>query len=253
MKIRPGRLGSSRMVCRPMPPAPGCQRGPEPWPRSPGQLGPGQAAVVGAEQRGVLHAGVDDVRVGQRRLQVPDALELPGVLRAVVPLVGRERLAGRLRRVVGEPVALAHGHAVGRGRRPAAGRSPRPAAVVRALDELPEPAARLRRVDPIRIGGRAFHVVDLPAREVRAADLPAFPLAVRRQDERALARADQTRTLLIATSLPPANPGMLAGEHPDRAVEGTTPGDPERSRRSGAYSSPDGPYIPGTGMSFRRR
>ena len=59
-----------------------------------GQLVPGLAAVGGAEQGGVFHAGVDRVRIGQRRLEVPDALELPGVLRAVVPLVRRERLAG---------------------------------------------------------------------------------------------------------------------------------------------------------------
>src|ERR1019366_2876198 len=36
MNILLGSLGSRRIVCRHMPPAPGCQRGPEPWPRSPG-------------------------------------------------------------------------------------------------------------------------------------------------------------------------------------------------------------------------
>src|SRR5271157_1633883 len=36
MNIRFGSLGSRMMVCRHMPPAPGCQCGPEPWPRSPG-------------------------------------------------------------------------------------------------------------------------------------------------------------------------------------------------------------------------
>src|ERR1700676_4972792 len=35
MNIRLASLGSRRMVCRHNPPAPGCQRGPEPWPRSP--------------------------------------------------------------------------------------------------------------------------------------------------------------------------------------------------------------------------
>ena len=59
-----------------------------------GQLVPGLAAVGRAEQGGVLHAGVDGVRIGQRRFEMPDALELPGMLRAVVPLVRRERLAG---------------------------------------------------------------------------------------------------------------------------------------------------------------
>ena len=135
-----------------------------------GQLCPGLAAVGRAEQRGVLHPGVDGVRIGQRRLEVPDALELPRVRRAVVPLVR----AGHA--VVGELVAH---------------RLPGLAAVVRALDHLAEPAAGLRRVEPVRIHRRALEVVDLPAPEVRAADVPLLALAVRRQDERALARADE--------------------------------------------------------------
>ena len=159
-----------------------------------GQLVPGLAAVGRAEERGVFDAGVDGVRVGQRRLEVPDAFELPRLLRAVVPLVRRERLAGLRRRVVDELVALALGHAFGRrgrlaGRR--AGLVPGLAAVVGALDDLPEPAARLRRVDAVRIDRRTLHVVDLPAAEERALDVPLLPLAVRCQDERALSGADQ--------------------------------------------------------------
>jgi hypothetical protein len=42
-----------------------------------GQLLPGLPAVGRAEQRGVLDPGVDRVRVGRRRLQMPHALELP--------------------------------------------------------------------------------------------------------------------------------------------------------------------------------
>src|SRR5204863_6893379 len=38
---------------------------------------------------------------------------------------------------------------------------------------------------------RAFHVVDFPAREVRAADVPALAPAVGRQHEGAFAGADQ--------------------------------------------------------------
>src|SRR5690606_6177791 len=72
-----------------------------------------------------------------------------------------------------------------------ADRLPRRAAVVRTLDHLAEPAARLRRVQPARVGRRALQVVDLPAREVRPADLPPIAPAVRRQDECALARADE--------------------------------------------------------------
>ena len=94
-----------------------------------GKLLPGLPAVGRAEQRRVLDAGVDGVRIGQRRLEVPDALELPRVRRAVVPLVR----AGNA--VVDELVA---------------DRLPGLAAVVRALDHLPEPAAGLRGVEPVR-------------------------------------------------------------------------------------------------------
>src|SRR5512144_3345981 len=70
-------------------------------------------------------------------------------------------------------------------------RLPRRAAVVRALDQLPEPTAGLRRVQPGRVGRGPLDVVDLPAREVRPADLPPLPRAVRGHDERALARPHQ--------------------------------------------------------------
>ena len=131
------------IVCRHIPPAPGCQRGPEPWPRSP-EVPASLPAVGRAEQGGVFHPGVDGVRIGQRWFEMPDSLELPGVRRAVIPLVR----AGDA--VVHELVAH---------------RLPRLAAIVGALDQLPEPAAGLRRIQPIRIGGRSLEVVDLPARE----------------------------------------------------------------------------------------
>src|SRR5204862_3072332 len=70
---------------------------------------------------------------------MPDALELPGMLGAVVELVRGERLAGIRRRVVDELVALASRHAVRRLGHPAAGRLPRLAAVAGALDDLTEP------------------------------------------------------------------------------------------------------------------
>ena len=72
-----------------------------------------------------------------------------------------------------------------------AGLVPGFAAVVGALDDLPEPAAGLRGVDAVGIDGRALHVIDLPAGEVRAGDVPLLPLAVGGEDERALARADE--------------------------------------------------------------
>ena len=46
------------------------------------------AAVVGLEEGGVFDAGVDGVGVGEGGFEMPDAFELPGVRRAVVPLVG---------------------------------------------------------------------------------------------------------------------------------------------------------------------
>ena len=198
-----------------MPPAPGAHFGPGAVAAQAGQFVPGLAAVGRAEEGGVFDAGVDGVGIGQRRLEMPDAFELPRVLRAVVPLVRRERLAGFRRRVVDELVALALGHAVGRRGRLAGRRArlvPGLAAVVGALDDLPEPAAGLRGVDPVRIDGRTFHVVDLPAGEVRAADVPLFALAVGREDERALACADQNpysaHTLLLSEF-----PEMFGGEH----------------------------------------
>jgi hypothetical protein len=122
-----------------------------------GKLGPVLAAVAGLEDGCVLNAGVDGVRIGERWLDVPDALEIPGVGRAVVPLVG----AGRS--VVGELVA---------------DRLPVLAGVVGTLDDLPMPVGRRRAIYAIGIGGRALEVIDLPAGEVRAADLPLLAFAV---------------------------------------------------------------------------
>ena len=95
------------------------------------QLLPCLASVDGAEERRVFDAGVHRVGISQRRLEVPDAGELPGVLCAVVPLMR----AGDA--VVGELVADGF---------------PRRTPVVRALDDLAMPPGGLRRVQPIRIG-----------------------------------------------------------------------------------------------------
>ena len=202
-------------MCRPMPPAPGCHCGPVPWPRRPASSCQVLPPSVERNRAASSTPGVDGVGIGQRRLEVPDALELPRVLRAVVPLVRGERLAGLGRRVVDELVALALGHAVRRRGRLAGRRArlvPRLAAVVGALDDLPEPAAGLRRVDPVRIDGRALEVVDLPAGEVRAADVPPLSLAVRRQDERALARADQDSYPAHPLLLPEPSGDFMAGQ-----------------------------------------
>src|SRR5262249_26385825 len=123
-----------------------------------------------AEQGGVLDAGVDGVRLRRRGLEVPDALELPGPRRAVVPLVGA---GGAL---VGELVA---------------DRVPALAAVAGLLDELAEPAGILRRIEPIGVGRRALEVVDLPGGEGWWSDGPGVAPAIRSQDEGAFACTDQ--------------------------------------------------------------
>ena len=110
---------------------------------------------------------------------MPDSLELPGVRRAVIPLVS----AGDA--VVFELVA---------------DRLPSLAAVVGALDLLPEPAAALRRVQPVRVNGRALDVVDLPARKVGTADIPALRLPSEVRTNAPLCVPTSTRTPLIAYS-----------------------------------------------------
>src|SRR5215472_19743 len=138
-------------------------------------------AVFRFEQRGIFHACINVIGFVQRWFQMPDALEFPRMLRAVVPLVGRERLSGSGRRVVNELVAFAFGHTVRTFQffGTATGCVPPFAAVVRALNDLPKPATGLRRVDSIGIYRRTFDVINLPAREMRTADLPSFARTIR--------------------------------------------------------------------------
>src|SRR5512143_3122770 len=93
--------------------------------------------------------------------------------------------------LVNKLVAFTMRHAVGRLFRSAARRLPRQTAVTGSLDDLTKPAQRLRRIQPIRIDGRSVHVVDLPARKMRTADLPALALFVRCENERTFVRTDQ--------------------------------------------------------------
>ena len=65
------------------------------------------------------------------------------------------------------------------------------AAVVGALDDLAEPAGRLRGVDAVGVHGRGFEVVHLPSGEVRGGDLPILAGAVGREDESAFSGADE--------------------------------------------------------------
>ena len=162
--------------------------------RSPDSSAQVVPAVGRLEQRGVLGAREDRVGIGQRGLEVPNARELPGVRRPVVPLVG----AGRA--VVGEPVAH---------------RPPRLPAVVRALDDLAEPTRRLRCVHAHRVARRADHVVDLPPAEVWAGDLPIRSAAFGGHYERPLLRAYEYphpghRALLLSS-----------GYHPDSDIAST--------------------------------
>ena len=153
-----------------------------------GKLLPRFAAIRRFENRRVLRTRVSRVGIGGRRLDVPDAFELPRMRRAVIPEMFTH-LA-----LVNELVAFAlEHHAIWAFQLlgTAAGRVPGFAAIIRALNDLPEPTARLRCVNAIRINGRAFEMIHLPAREVRAGDFPILPRAIRRADERAFLCADQ--------------------------------------------------------------
>src|SRR6516225_7126342 len=151
---------------------------------------PGFAAVRRAEQCGVLDAGVDGIRVAQRRLEMPDALEFPRMLRAIVPLMCCERRAGG---VVNKLVAFAFWHAARPGgfARGCTGLEPGFAAVVGTLNDLAEPAAGLRGVHAIGVGGRALQVVHLPSGKMGTVNFPVLALAVRGENECALASANQ--------------------------------------------------------------
>src|SRR6185437_9004372 len=155
---------------------------------------PALAAIGRTEKRRVFNSRVDRVRIFQRRFEVPHALEFPRMLRSVVPLVRGERLAALRRRIVDKLVALAFGHSTGCGGRFARRRArlnPGLASIVGALNHLPEPVARLRGEDAVRVNRRALQVIHRPARKKRAAHVPLFALAIRRQNECAFARAHQ--------------------------------------------------------------
>src|SRR6266404_4413036 len=125
---------------------------------------------------------------------MPDSLEFPRMRRSVVPLMSCEGLAGFKRRVIDELVALGLGHAFRRGGRFTRRRSrlvPCFASVIRALNDLPKPAAGLRCIQSIRVSGRSLEVIELPAGKVRPAYVPSFAFRVRCQNERSLARTNQ--------------------------------------------------------------
>src|SRR5262245_22041160 len=131
----------------------------------PRELLPRLAAVGGVEQSRVLDAGVHGLTIGQRRLKMPDALELPGMGRAVIPLVSAgDSLVGK---VIADWL-------------------PGFAAVARALDLLAEPAARLRDEDPVGRNGGTLEMVDFPGAKVVSTIIPLLACAVRLEDARTL-------------------------------------------------------------------
>src|SRR5680860_68416 len=100
---------------------------------------------------------------------MPHALELPRVLCAIVPLMGGEGFSGFRGTIINELVALPFGRSV-RSRGRLAGwcsrLKPGFAAIIGSLDDLPEPAAGLRGIQSIGIGGRSLEVVQLPTAKV---------------------------------------------------------------------------------------
>src|SRR4051812_8838410 len=92
-------------------------------PAESGKLLPVLPAIGRAEHCRVFNARIDRIRILQRGLKMPNPFELPWMCSAVVPLVR----AGNT--VIGELIP---------------DRLPGLPAIVRALDQLPEPAARLR-------------------------------------------------------------------------------------------------------------
>src|SRR5207249_7654409 len=101
----------------------------------PGQFVPAFAAIFRFEQRRVFHARVNVIGVIERRFEMPDALELPRMLGAVVPHVRPWNA------IVNEFVALAFRRAVRTFQilGTAARSFPGFAAIARSLNDLPKP------------------------------------------------------------------------------------------------------------------
>ena len=85
MKIRSGSFGSKRIGMQAHPASPRLPLRARRMAAEPGQLVPGFPGVAGAKQGSVFDAGVDRVRIGERRFEVPNPLEFPGMGRAVIP------------------------------------------------------------------------------------------------------------------------------------------------------------------------
>src|SRR5262245_30106182 len=101
---------------------------------------------------------------------MPDPLELPRVLGAVVPLVRTG--SSIIDKFISDWL-------------------PRCTTAVGALDQLPKPPGGLRRIQPIWVSRGSLEMVNLPAGKMRTADLPVRAVAVRGQDERTFACTNQ--------------------------------------------------------------
>src|SRR6266478_5970771 len=118
---------------------------------------------------------------------MPNALELPRMLRAVIPLMrARDSVVNKL-------VALGFLHTVRAFQflGTTSGRVPGFSSVIGALNDLAKPRTGLRCVYSARIDRRTFHVINFPTRKMGPADFPTFARAIGCQDERALSCADQ--------------------------------------------------------------
>src|SRR5205809_3095869 len=110
---------------------------------------------------------------------MPDSLAHPWFRRAVVELMGGERLARFSRIIVDKLITLADGHTLGCRRRLASRGTrlePRLAAIICALNNLAEPTTCLRGVKTDRSRRRSFDVVDLPTGKMRTTYVPLFTL-----------------------------------------------------------------------------
>src|SRR5256885_2276021 len=109
------------------------------------KFAPRLAAIFGFEERGIFHTGKNRVGFRQGWLKVPDALELPRVLRAIIKLMCCQRLAGFGGDIVNKFVALAFWRSALTSlfARRRSRLEPGLPAVVGTLNHLPKPPARL--------------------------------------------------------------------------------------------------------------
>ena len=150
-----------------------------------GQFLPCRRTVGGTEDCGIFNSGEDSIDIRERRFEVPDSFEFKRMRRSVVPhmcawVAFVDKLVTDSRWCPGE---------IGRGF--TARLFPRPATVAGTLDDLPEPVAALRCINPVRIDGGPLQMVHRPASKKRARDIPCFAFSIRSQDKCTLRRTNE--------------------------------------------------------------